>query len=172
MTRGLSSCVTCAMLYSVLDKAGRCVYCAQRHANLTSTEPTHPDLLRMMQQAGSDLTPYQRRIIKCVCCGEIKPAVDFPPQGTVVPHRRKWCQACMESFVGRRDHKDKPTPRLKPGTKPMAMDDKGRVCAGCKRYKPWDEYGVRRTGTAGRSSRCKPCDAMRFRLRRSAHAGT
>ena len=166
MTRGLSACNICTRLYSVLDRSGRCKECAQRHHGLTGEAPTHPDLVRIMQQAGYGLTAFQRRIIKCVSCGESKAAPDFPPQGQVPVHRKKWCTACMEAFYGRRDHKKKPGPPAR------YRSPEGRACCGCQVFKPWDEFGVSKNGTNGRSSRCKPCDALRFREMRAANAGT
>lgn len=44
---------------------------------------------------------------------------------------------------------------MKPTTK---VDDEGRVCCGCKVYKPWAEFNKATGGYLGKRSRCRICD--------------
>ena len=155
MTRGLMSCNVCALLFGILDKAGRCQTCAQRHHGLTGEDPTHPELVRMMLEAGQNLTKYQRRIIKCRSCGEDKPAISYPSQGTVTVDKRKKCLDCIARYQGRRDAKQPEVVIL--SFPPTGHRPDGRTCVLCQEFKNWARFNKDKKRKTGYDNRCQDC---------------
>lgn len=47
------------------------------------------------------------------------------------------------------------------GKSSVRVDEGGRECTKCHRYKTWDEFGPAPRGTNGKNSRCRPCLAAK-----------
>lgn len=159
MTRGLLSCNTCGMLYSVLDGAGRCLQCATRWMRLTGETPSHPQL---MQEASEAANEWQKKSRKCKHCGNLVSNQEFPLQSTVTYTRRRWCRTCIETFPPTRGSYLQPLyDSHGPGRPRIVSSADGRTCTGCRTFKPWDAYSILTKGHHGRNSRCKACEIAR-----------
>jgi hypothetical protein len=177
VTRGLLSCSTCTLLFSLLDDAGRCHRCAERYAAITKQpisaafrKPPQPRPSRRMPGRPVQL---ERR---CHVCLMTKPRDAFPPSDKISGNMRGRCHECIE--VAREERANMralaganvPTGG-KGGGWVVPADEEGRVCRGCQQFKPWrDFYKASSSGFNGHHSRCKYCHYAPKRPKRQIDA--
>ncbi len=181
MSPRLTSCSTCTLLFSLLDEAGRCKACAERHAAITKQPisaafrkpaPKPDEAQRKYRRQGRPVTLERR----CHVCMLIKPRDAFPPSDKISSNMRGRCHECIE--VAREERASMralaganvPTGG-KGGGWMVAADEEGRVCRGCGQFKPWrDFYKASSSGFNGHYSRCKYCHYAPKRPKRQIDA--
>lgn len=163
MTRSLSSCTTCCMLFSVLDDAGRCQRCAERYAAITKQPVSkcfqQPDAPQPTKPGRGRPRIMQR---PCLVCLVVKPRDAFPAHYRISNSLRGRCYECLEAHRQERRAAramsglgaDRPD---KGGRATVSADAQGRACAGCHTYKPWHDFYRSVSGFNGYAARCKPC---------------
>ena len=168
MTRGLQSCITCAMLFSLLDEHGRCRVCSERWSIL-ARQPLSL-VFRKPVQLCDPAEPVKRRPgrpvrleRRCNVCMVTKLREAFPEQAKITTELRGRCSECIEAY--REDRRN--ARKLEGANRPAAArgggwivpaDAEGRACRGCGKFLPWSSFHKSSAGFNGHHPRCKRCN--------------
>ena len=82
---------------------------------------------------------------QCSRCEKFKPWSEFSRNKHGTRGYQSWCRDCFREQAGRQE---KPS---------YLITDDGRECSQCGKFKPWNQFHVRRDLSTGRASSCKAC---------------
>lgn len=153
MTRGLQSCGTCCMLFSVLVD-GRCQECSARWARL-SGKP----LPVVQAHTPQPVSPHRRKVkVKtktCLLCHYTGPYADFPSTGDTSTRMRGWCFPCVQQE----------RQRIAARKAELTMTDAGKTCSVCGIFKKPDNFAWN-ISKARWVAECRVCTSKRQRERK------
>jgi hypothetical protein len=97
----------------------------------------------------------------CAACGIEKPATDFSPYTYDKTKTRLKCRTCVNK--AQRDAYQRATGTQRPyrphpsAAADRIVNDTGRTCTLCGRFKPWSAFNVMKKGINGYCPQCRDC---------------